>query len=332
MPAHAIAPIARRQRLAVVNALALTAVLGTISSGGVAAQVDASQPNHEAAAESRIDGQAAPPNLLSNTAFASNLSGWSGGSPGVWNVADAAGRPGSGSLAVTNELTSAGSIRSIYQCAPVTAGAAYTAASQYFLPASAPAGAAALLGLSFYPGPNCTGTSFGTSTSGVIRDRWSPIAIVSLAPSGSQSVLVHLGAWKQTASPQSFTVNHDNAYLRKSKCGTGRFSLCLAGERFYVTAYSRNPSGGPLNSAGTAPFTADSGSFWFFDPVNLELNVKILDACTVNNKFWVFAAGTTTLEVQLHILDTVTGAIKEYENPAGQPFATIADVAAFDCS
>jgi hypothetical protein len=322
MPAQANVPVARRQPLAVVNVLAFAVLLATTSSGGVAAQgLDAG---------SRINGQAAPPNLLSNTTFTSNIAGWSGGSPGVWNVADAAGRPGSGSLAVTHDLSTG--TRSIYQCAPVTAGAAYTAAAQYFLPASAPAGAAALLGLNFYPGPNCTGTGFGSSTAGVIRDRWSPISIASLAPGGTQSVLVHLGAWKETASPQPFAVFHDNAYLRKSKCGTGRYSLCLAGERFHVTAYSRLPSGGPLNAAGTAPFTADSGSFWFFDPVNLELSVKILDACTVNNKFWVFAAGTTTLEVQLNVLDTVTGALQKYVHPPGQPFVTIADTGAFNCS
>jgi hypothetical protein len=29
----------------------------------------------------------------------------------------------------------------------------------------------------------------------------------------------------------------------------------------------------------------------------------LLDACSVNNKFWVFAAGTTTLEVKLVIKD-----------------------------
>ena len=322
MPAQATVPVARRQPLPVVNVLALAVLLAATASGNAAAQgLDAT---------SRIDGQAAPPNLLSNTTFTSNISGWSGGSPGTWNVADAAGRPGSGSLAVTMELSTG--TRSIYQCSPVTAGAAYTAAAQYFLPASAPTGAAALLGLNFYPGPNCTGTAMGSSTAGVIRDRWSPIAIANVAPAGSQSVLVHLGAWKETASPQPFTVFHDNAYLRKSKCGTGRYSLCLGGERFHVTARSRMPSGGPLNSAGTAPFTADSGSFWFFDPVNLELSVKILDACALNDKFWVFAAGTTTLEVELHVLDTVTGALKKYVNPPGQPFVTITDTGAFNCS
>ena len=41
--------------------------------------------------------------------------------------------------------------------------------------------------------------------------------------------------------------------------------------------------------AGTAlPLTADTGAFWFFDPANVEVLLKVLDGRPVNGQFWVF--------------------------------------------
>ena len=48
--------------------------------------------------------------------------------------------------------------------------------------------------------------------------------------------------------------------------------------------------------------TNESGYFWFFDPDNIELTVKILDGRGVNGKYWVFIASMTdvpfTVEVE----------------------------------
>lgn len=48
--------------------------------------------------------------------------------------------------------------------------------------------------------------------------------------------------------------------------------------------------------------TNQSGYFWFFDPGNIELTVKILDGRGVNGKYWVFIASMTdvpfTVEVE----------------------------------
>lgn len=59
----------------------------------------------------------------------------------------------------------------------------------------------------------------------------------------------------------------------------------------------------PLRGVGYGvPLTRESGYFWFFDPENIELTVKILDGRAVNGKYWVFIASMTdvayTVEVE----------------------------------
>jgi hypothetical protein len=74
--------------------------------------------------------------------------------------------------------------------------------------------------------------------------------------------------------------------------------------------------------------TADTGFFWFFDPANLELAVKVLDGTAVNGHFWVFFGALTDVRYIVTVFDTRTGAVRNYSNPQGQ-LCGQADVAAF---
>lgn len=76
----------------------------------------------------------------------------------------------------------------------------------------------------------------------------------------------------------------------------------------------------------------DSGIFWFFSPENLEMLVKVLDGCGVNDHFWVFAAATTTVRYTLTVTDLSTGEVAVYENPLGVAPPAITDTGAFGCS
>ena len=71
--------------------------------------------------------------------------------------------------------------------------------------------------------------------------------------------------------------------------------------------------------------TADSGLFWFFDPNNWEMMVKVLDGCALNGHYWVFAAATTTVEYTLTVTDTLTGETAVYHNPLGTRAVAIND-------
>jgi hypothetical protein len=59
-----------------------------------------------------------------------------------------------------------------------------------------------------------------------------------------------------------------------------------------------------------------------------ELNVKLLDACGFNGRYWVFASGSTNVEVTLTVTDTKTGAVRQYLNPQGRLLVTVADTSA----
>ena len=75
--------------------------------------------------------------------------------------------------------------------------------------------------------------------------------------------------------------------------------------------------------------SADSGLFWFFGKDNWELLIKVLDACTFNERFWVFAAATTNVQYSLHVTDTESGVTQTYFNPLGQTSTAITDTSAF---
>lgn len=114
-------------------------------------------------------------------------------------------------------------------------------------------------------------------------------------------------------------------------CQSGAGFLCLSGARFQVSANWTRPDG--TSGAGTAvPLTDDSGYFWFFDPTNTEMVVKVLNGCAINNAYWVFAAGLTNVLVNWQVLDTQTGVSYTQVNPQGTPFAPVQATSAFPTS
>ena len=113
-----------------------------------------------------------------------------------------------------------------------------------------------------------------------------------------------------------------------ARCVPGDTNLCLNHGRFKVeVAWDANGSSGPGRVVPGA--SADSGLFWFFSPDNWELLVKVLDACGLNNRYWVFAAATTDVHYVLTVTDILTGSFARYENPAGKPSPATTDTGAF---
>ena len=104
--------------------------------------------------------------------------------------------------------------------------------------------------------------------------------------------------------------------------------LCLNASRFAVTVDWTNPRNGTNGTGHALPLTGDTGSFWFFDPRNVELNVKVLDGRAVNGHFWVFYASLSDVEFTITVTDTETGAVKTFHNPP-YTLASRADITAF---
>jgi CSLREA domain-containing protein len=113
-----------------------------------------------------------------------------------------------------------------------------------------------------------------------------------------------------------------------AQCISGGGKLCLQNGRFQVEVRYDTTTG--TDGTGLAiPLTNDSGYFWFFNSANVELTVKVLDGCGVNNKYWVFVSGMTNVAVRMTVTDLVTGVTKTYTNPLNQTFKTVTDTSAF---
>ena len=118
-----------------------------------------------------------------------------------------------------------------------------------------------------------------------------------------------------------------------TRTGTG---ACLRGGRFQVTAvYENGVSGsGPATalSFGSTRAESDESIFYYFtDPGNFELGVKVLDACSLTHTFWVFIGGLTNQGWTVNVLDTQTGNHNLYGNALDVTTVTTTDTAALPC-
>lgn len=110
-------------------------------------------------------------------------------------------------------------------------------------------------------------------------------------------------------------------------CTNSPTNICLH-SRFDVHATWQTTSDeGP---AMRAPLTTvQSGIFWFFNAINWEVMLKVIDGCSFNNRYWVFSAATTNVAYRLEVFDREAGANKVYFNYAGPPAPAVTDTQAF---
>ncbi|HVT61403.1 MAG TPA: S53 family peptidase [Thermoanaerobaculia bacterium] len=107
--------------------------------------------------------------------------------------------------------------------------------------------------------------------------------------------------------------------------GDGRFSVTLV---FDTGSQAGNGTAISLQTLGIA----HGGLFWFFGADNLEMLIKVLNGCSVNQKFWVFYAASTNVGMTIRVTDTKTGQSKLYANPRNTAAAPLQDTAAFNCA
>ena len=115
--------------------------------------------------------------------------------------------------------------------------------------------------------------------------------------------------------------------------------LCLGRGRFRVSVLWRDFVGGtgvgravPLDGVVEDPqgFGA-SGLMSFFRADNVELLVKVLDACGINGHHWVFLAAATSVDYTVEVIDSQTGNVRTYRNPLGVASPATTDINAFAC-
>lgn len=111
-------------------------------------------------------------------------------------------------------------------------------------------------------------------------------------------------------------------------CWGDSTTLCLNQERFAVQM-SVTLQGLPTFLASAVVDTPDAGQFFFLRPDNRELAIKILNACALNNRYWVFYGGTTDVAFSVTVTDTKTGAVWARTHAAGSPAMPVLDTNAF---
>ncbi len=113
-------------------------------------------------------------------------------------------------------------------------------------------------------------------------------------------------------------------------CVADETTLCLAagsGEpsRFRVRVTWTDFAGG-TGPGRAVPFSGDSGFFYFFNPNNLELLVKMVRGCgTALDAYWFFYAAASNVGLEYEVLDTTRCVTKTYSNPVGN-FASFGDI------
>ena len=121
------------------------------------------------------------------------------------------------------------------------------------------------------------------------------------------------------------------SFSESTSCVSGENRLCLLAGRFQVELDFRDPNSpqAPIRRAVAEPSTDQIGHFWFFDPENTEIVVKVLDGNEANGHIWVYYGGITNLEFWLTLTDTTTGVSRTYINPPGE-ICGGADIQAFE--
>jgi hypothetical protein len=123
----------------------------------------------------------------------------------------------------------------------------------------------------------------------------------------------------------------DSVTVQRPDCPASAEVACLHGGRFEARlgwqAFDDSNGPGRIVSA-----VNDSSLWWFFEPTNWEMVVKVLRGCALGRHWWVFAAGATNVEWTLDVDDTSTGASWSYQNPLGERSPAVTETAAIACA
>lgn len=136
-------------------------------------------------------------------------------------------------------------------------------------------------------------------------------------------------SWPDSTLPDGFAFLLAKRYGTPGGCLPTDTRLCLAGGRFAVEGTWTDFEGnsGPVHVLPRR--TPYSGALWFRFPDTYEVLVKLLDACTINHRFWVFVTASANIEYHLTVTDLAAHRSVTYDNPLGRSSPAIDDFDAF---
>jgi hypothetical protein len=113
-------------------------------------------------------------------------------------------------------------------------------------------------------------------------------------------------------------------------CTADATTLCLNNSARFQVRATYDAGGGRSGAAQAVVMTSDTGYLWFFSSANVEVVIKVINGCGLNDHYWVFAGGLTNVAATITVTDTQAGTIKTYTNPQNTAFLAIQDTSAFD--
>ena len=120
--------------------------------------------------------------------------------------------------------------------------------------------------------------------------------------------------------------------LAGGPCAPGPTTACVVGTRFKVEIQWTDFEGVTRDAFVASAGTSDTALFYWTNPDNWEVLIKGIDACSFNNKFWIYFAAATNVGYRVTVTDTVAGgAPRIYTNPVGNPAQATNDSGAFNC-
>ncbi len=205
-----------------------------------------------------------------------------------------------------------------------TTGSLGTAPGANFTFTAATAGAPVSFTDSSTGAPFAWSWNFGDPASGAANTSSDRNPAHTFSSSGTYTVVLSAGNADGTGTAtKSVTVGAGTG-----GCVPSATTLCVNGGRFQVTAAWRRTDGSAGQGQGVS-LTDDSGYFWFFNAANIEVVLKVLSGCSINNNYWVFSAGLTNVGVTLVVTDTQHGTVQSYVNPLGTAYQPVQDTSAF---
>ena len=138
------------------------------------------------------------------------------------------------------------------------------------------------------------------------------------------------GATLGQASAATLTIDDDDEQPT-GDCVPGTETLCLnENGRFKVEVRYRDFAGNEGAGQAVDINKRDSGLVFFFSEDNIEMLIKVLNACGPPfDAYWVFLAATTNVEYTVTVTDTQENVVNEYTNALGNPAEPVLDTAAF---
>jgi hypothetical protein len=276
-------------------------------------------------------------NLVVNGSFDTDLTGWTpdGGNTVIaWSALDADGAASSGSARLANPAVDT-LPSNLGQCIEVAPAASVSLSARYLLEGGG-FGYAMMNALQFLT-TDCSGTPFflpGARQDGQTVGAWGELSSQPTLDSGFRSIRFTLAVVGNGRS-----AHFDDVAVEESgggplgECHPSATTLCLVGDRYEVRATWRtagDSGDGRAVELNDGP-ASGTGYFWFFDATNVEVVVKVLDACVPPfDRVWIFAGGLTDQEVELRVTDTQTGAFWTHLNSLGEVWGTVADTQALD--